>query len=116
MADVIMPKMGDAMTEGKVLTWHKKVGDQVAAGEPLAEIETDKVNVDIEAEEAGTLLEIVVPDGQSAAVGAKIATIGAAGASPGVTSAGTTPTPAPASPPAAARPDPGCCSRHDRTL
>ena len=82
MADIIMPKMGDAMTEGKVLTWRKKVGDTVAQGEPIAEIETDKVNVDIEAEEAGTLVEIVVGEGQSAPVGAKIASIGAAGARP----------------------------------
>lgn len=79
MADVIMPKMGDAMTEGKVLAWRKKVGDQVSKGEPIAEIETDKVNVDIEAEEAGALLDIVVPEGQSAPVGAKIAVIGAPG-------------------------------------
>ena len=82
MADVIMPKMGDAMTEGKVLAWRKKVGDKVAQGEAIAEIETDKVNVDIEAEEAGTLVEIVVGEGQSAPVGAKIAAIGAPGAKP----------------------------------
>ena len=82
MADVIMPKMGDAMTEGKVLTWRKKVCDAVSLGEPIAEIETDKVNVDIEAEEAGTLVEIVVGAGQSAPVGSKIAAIGAPGAKP----------------------------------
>src|SRR3990170_4294467 len=100
MADVIMPKMGDAMTEGKVLIWRKKVGDVVAQGEPIAEIETDKVNVDIEAEEAGTLVEIVVGEGQSAPVGAKIAAIGAPGAQP----AATGPVAAPAKPgtPAAA--------------
>src|SRR3990170_2188972 len=82
MADVIMPKMGDAMTEGKVLTWRKKVGDAVSKGEPVAEIETDKINVDIEAEETGTLVEIVVDAGQSAPVGAKIAAIGPPGAKP----------------------------------
>jgi pyruvate dehydrogenase E2 component (dihydrolipoamide acetyltransferase) len=117
MADVIMPKMGDAMTEGKVLTWRKKVGDQVAAGEPLAEIETDKVNVDIEAEEAGTLLEIAVGEGQSAPVGAKIAVIGAAGASAGAKPTGAAAPPARTSPapaagraqaaPASPRPAPG---------
>ncbi|MEX0766446.1 MAG: dihydrolipoamide acetyltransferase family protein [bacterium] len=80
--DVIMPKMGDAMTEGKVLKWHKRPGDQVRQGEPIAEIETDKVNVDIEAEETGTLLDVVVNEGQTAAVGAKIATIGKAGEKP----------------------------------
>lgn len=99
-----MPKMGDAMTEGKVLTWRKQVGDQVKAGEPIAEIETDKVNVDIEAEDGGTLLEIVVPAGQSAPVGARIAVIGAPGAkverqagapAPAARPAGPAPTPAP---------------------
>jgi pyruvate dehydrogenase E2 component (dihydrolipoamide acetyltransferase) len=98
MADVIMPKMGDAMTEGKVLTWRKKVGEQVAAGEPLAEIETDKVNVDIEAEEAGTLLEIAVGEGQSAPVGAKIAVIGASGATAAGKPAGAAAAPAGTSP------------------
>ena len=45
MAEVIMPKMSDAMTEGKILSWRKQVGDRVARGEVIAEIETDKVNV-----------------------------------------------------------------------
>ncbi len=74
-----MPKMGDAMTEGKILKWRKRPGDPVAKGEALAEIETDKVNVDIEAEEAGTLLEIVVGEGRSAPVGSTIAVIGVLG-------------------------------------
>src|SRR3990172_7392508 len=106
MADVIMPKMGDAMTEGKVLTWRKKVGDAVSLGEPIGEIETDKVNVDIEAEEAGTLVEIVVGAGQSAPVGSKIAAIGAPGAKPAAvkpTAAAEKPSPAG---PAAAKPAP----------
>jgi len=59
VADVIMPKMGDAMTEGKVLSWRKKVGDQVSKGEPIAEIETDKSTVEMEATATGTLAEIV---------------------------------------------------------
>src|SRR3989304_3528087 len=111
MADVIMPKMGDAMTEGKVLIWRKKVGDAVAQGEPIAEIETDKVNVDIEAEEAGTLVEIVVGEGQSAPVGAKIAAIGAPGAQPAATGPVAAPakpgTPAAAPPPSAPARAPG---------
>lgn len=74
-----MPKMGDAMTEGKILKWRKRPGDQVQKGEPIAEIETDKVNVDVEAEESGTLVEIVVSEGQTAAVGAKIAAVGKPG-------------------------------------
>ncbi|MDR7404339.1 MAG: biotin/lipoyl-containing protein, partial [Armatimonadota bacterium] len=79
MAEVIMPKMGDAMTEGRIVRWKKRPGEPVARGDPLAEIETDKVNVDIEAEEAGVLLQILVEEGQSAPVGAPIAIIGAAG-------------------------------------
>ncbi len=74
-----MPKMGDAMTEGKVLKWRKRPGDPVAKGEALAEIETDKVNVDLEAEESGTLLEIVVGEGKSVPVGATIGIIGTPG-------------------------------------
>ena len=49
MAEIIMPKMGDAMTEGKVVRWYKKAGDTVKKGEPVLEIETDKVNLDLEA-------------------------------------------------------------------
>src|SRR3972149_3784444 len=63
MAEVIMPKMGDAMTEGKVLRWMKHPGDTVAAGEAIAEIETDKVNVELPAEESGTLTEILAGAG-----------------------------------------------------
>jgi len=100
VGDVIMPKMGDAMTEGRVLRWRKRPGDPVRAGEAIAEIETDKVNVDLEAEESGTLLEIVVPAGQSAPIGARIAVIGA----PGQQAAeGSTPQPTPAPPPAVSR-------------
>jgi len=72
--------MGDAMTEGKVLKWRKRPGDSVAKGEAIAEIETDKVNVDLEAEEAGTLLEIVVGEGQSVPIGTTIGVIGTVGA------------------------------------
>jgi pyruvate dehydrogenase E2 component (dihydrolipoamide acetyltransferase) len=79
MPEVIMPKMGDAMTEGRILTWKKQPGDAVTKGEPLAEIETDKVNVDLESEADGTLAQILVPAGEVAAVGAPIAMIAAPG-------------------------------------
>src|ERR1051326_4761499 len=69
MAEVIMPKMGDAMTEGKVVRWYKKAGDVVKKGEPVAEIETDKVNLDLEAEADGKLGEIAAGEGQVAPVG-----------------------------------------------
>src|SRR6266851_3655928 len=71
MAEIIMPKMGDAMTEGKVIRWYKKAGDPVKKGEPLLEIETDKVNLDLEAEEDGTLSELAAQEGAPKASEAK---------------------------------------------
>ena len=76
MKTVEMPKMGDTMEEGKILRWLKKVGDTVKRGEFLAEVETDKVNIEIEAFANGVLRRILVPEGQSAAIGASIALIG----------------------------------------
>jgi len=98
MAEVIMPKMGDAMTEGKVLRWMKRPGDRVEPGEALAEIETDKVNVELPAEEAGVLTEIVVSAGGIAPVGGTIAMIGRPGDAPATASAApaaAAPSPAP---------------------
>jgi pyruvate dehydrogenase E2 component (dihydrolipoamide acetyltransferase) len=73
--EIIMPKMGDAMTEGKVLRWYKKAGDAVKKGEPVAEIETDKVNLDLEAESDGTIGEVAATEGQVIPVGGVLATI-----------------------------------------
>ena len=77
MKTVEMPKMGDTMEEGKILRWIKHEGDTVKKGESLAEVETDKVNIEIEAFAGGVLRKILVPEGQSAAIGAGIALIGA---------------------------------------
>jgi pyruvate dehydrogenase E2 component (dihydrolipoamide acetyltransferase) len=81
MAEIIMPKMGDAMTEGKVLRWYKKAGDAVKKGEPVAEIETDKVNLDLEAEDDGTIGEVSAEEGQMVPVGGVLATLLAPGES-----------------------------------
>ncbi len=70
-----MPKMGDAMSEGKVIRWYKKAGDAVKKGEAVLEIETDKVNLDLEAEADGTLGTIAVAEGQMAPVGGVLAKI-----------------------------------------
>lgn len=78
MKTVEMPKMGDSMEEGKILRWIKKEGDPVKKGEMLAEVETDKVNIEIEAFASGVLRKIMVPEGTAAPIGAKIALIGAA--------------------------------------
>ena len=76
MNNVEMPKMGDTMETGKILNWIKKVGDVVKKGEPLAEVETDKVNIEIESFYNGTLRKILVPEGESTPIGAPIALIG----------------------------------------
>lgn len=78
-AEIIMPKMGDAMTEGKVVRWYKKQGDAVKKGEPVLEIETDKVNLDLEAEQDGTIGEVAADEGQTVPVGGRLATIVGAG-------------------------------------
>lgn len=76
MSDIIMPKLGDAMTEGKVIRWYKQPGDEVKKGEPVLEIETDKVNLDLEAESNGVLGEHEVGEGETAQVGATLSTVG----------------------------------------
>src|SRR6185436_12595647 len=79
MAEIIMPKMGDAMTEGKVVRWYKKPGDAVKKGEAVAEIETDKVNLDLEAESEGTLGAHAANEGDMVPVGGVLAKILAPG-------------------------------------
>jgi pyruvate dehydrogenase E2 component (dihydrolipoamide acetyltransferase) len=74
--DIAMPRLSDSMEEGTVLNWLKQVGDEVVVGEELVEIETDKANMGYEADVAGTLLEILVQENESAPVGAVIARIG----------------------------------------
>src|SRR6478672_7571561 len=76
MPEIQMPKLSDTMTEGTVVSWKKKVGDQVNAGEVLAEIETDKATMEWEATDDGVLKEIYVQDGGKVNVGDRIAFIG----------------------------------------
>ena len=59
--DILMPALYTTMTEGKIAKWHKKVGDAVKAGDVLAEIETDKATMEVEAVDEGVLARIVVP-------------------------------------------------------
>ncbi len=121
---VTMPKMGFDMVEGKLLRWLKKVGDPVKAGEPLAEIETEKVNIEFEAPASGVLKAVLIEEGTTVPVGTPIAIIGApeepvevpsavpaaapAAPPPAPTPAASPPSPAPAPAPAAApAPAPG---------
>ncbi|MCC6730770.1 MAG: 2-oxo acid dehydrogenase subunit E2 [Chthonomonadales bacterium] len=103
MAEVRMPKMGDGMVEGTILRWIKQEGDSVALDEPIAEIETDKANAEIPAEEAGVLSGIVVKEGETVPVGATIAHIGDVAQSPAGAARAATPAPAPGPPPDALR-------------
>ena len=90
--EITMPKLSDTMEEGTILRWLKQIGDAVAKGEVLAEVETDKADMELEAEHGGTLSEIRIKEGDSAAVGAVIAVLNDARAA--------------APPPAAAEPAP----------
>jgi pyruvate dehydrogenase E2 component (dihydrolipoamide acetyltransferase) len=80
MAEIVMPRLSDSMEEGTVLKWMKGVGDEVAVGEELVEIETDKANMAYESDVAGTLTEILAPEGETLPIGAPIAIVGDAGA------------------------------------
>jgi pyruvate dehydrogenase E2 component (dihydrolipoamide acetyltransferase) len=108
--DVTMPKLSDTMEEGKVLRWLKYVGDRVAPGDVLAEVETDKANMELEAYDEGVLAEVRAQEGDTVPVGAVIAVLAAPGE--GMTAA---PPPAPpgesvtAAPPPA---PPGAASAH----
>jgi pyruvate dehydrogenase E2 component (dihydrolipoamide acetyltransferase) len=73
--DVMMPNLGYDMEDGKIQRWLKQVGDSVERGEPIAEIETDKTTVEMESMASGTLAEIVVAEGERAAIGSVIAVI-----------------------------------------
>ncbi|MEU7199169.1 2-oxoglutarate dehydrogenase, E2 component, dihydrolipoamide succinyltransferase [Streptomyces sp. NPDC045470] len=90
--DVVLPALGESVTEGTVTRWLKEVGEEVAEDEPLLEVSTDKVDTEIPAPAAGVLLEIVVGEDETAEVGAKLAVIGQKGAA----QAPAAPAPAPA--------------------
>jgi pyruvate dehydrogenase E2 component (dihydrolipoamide acetyltransferase) len=77
--DVLMPKLSDTMEEGKILKWLKQPGDTVKSGDVLAEVETDKANMEIESFDEGVVTDLKVAEGESAPVGAVIAVLGAAG-------------------------------------
>ncbi|WP_338867272.1 pyruvate dehydrogenase complex dihydrolipoamide acetyltransferase [Myxococcus stipitatus] len=95
-----MPSLSPTMTEGKIVKWLKKVGDKVSSGEALAEVETDKSNLEIEAYDDGYVLQILVEANQTAAVGAPIAYIGKQGEKVAGGSAAPAPQAAPAPAPA----------------
>jgi pyruvate dehydrogenase E2 component (dihydrolipoamide acetyltransferase) len=80
--DIVMPRLSDSMEEGTILTWLKNVGEEVGIGDELVEIETDKANMAYEADVAGTVLEVLVEAGGTAAIGEPIARVGEPGEAP----------------------------------
>src|SRR6266481_9999899 len=80
--EITMPKLSDTMEEGKILRWLKHPGDEVHHGDALAEVETDKADMVLEAYGDGVLDEVKLKEGESAPVGAVIATLRGAGEAP----------------------------------
>ena len=76
MAEIVMPRLSDSMEEGTVLRWLKSPGDEVAVGDELVEIETDKANMVYESDLAGTLVEVLAQEGDTLPVGDTIARVG----------------------------------------
>ena len=119
-AEITMPQLSDTMTEGTVIKWHKREGDKVRAGEEIADVETDKAVMPMEAFESGTLAVIKVKEGEKIVVGGVLAVIAtgsekvddvkktyAAGGG-GSSSAAAPPKPAPAAQPTPTAPSKYC--------
>ncbi len=93
---VVMPQMGESITEGTVSKWLKKVGDDIAKDEPLLEISTDKVDAEVPSPAAGKLLSISVNEGETVEVGSVLAMVGAEGSTPVQSPKSQAPSPQPA--------------------
>src|SRR5215218_2601813 len=99
--EIRVPTLGESVSEATVGRWFKKPGDAIKADEPLVELETDKVTLEVNAPSAGVLAEITAKDGETVGVGALLGSISAGGAA---TAAPVAPAAAPA--PAAEAPKP----------
>ncbi|WP_292217211.1 biotin/lipoyl-containing protein, partial [Mesorhizobium sp.] len=77
--EIRVPTLGESVTEATIGKWFKKVGDAIAADEPLVELETDKVTVEVPSPGAGTLGEIIAKEGETVGVGALLGSISAGG-------------------------------------
>src|SRR5260370_11613928 len=103
MTEIRVPTLGESVTEATIGKWFKKPGDAVAVDEPLVELETDKVTIEVPAPAAGVLSEIAAKDGETVAVGALLGQIkdgGTAKAAPSAQPAAPPPPPKPAAQPA----------------
>jgi pyruvate dehydrogenase E2 component (dihydrolipoamide acetyltransferase) len=110
--DITMPQLGETVTEGTITRWFKQVGERVEADEPLFEVSTDKVDSEVPAPSAGFLAEIVVPEGDTADVGARLAVLsddavaGASAPAPPARAPAPEPAPPETAAPAAVAPEP----------
>lgn len=107
--DVIMPQMGESIAEGTITKWLKQVGDHVERDEPLFEISTDKVDAEIPAPAEGTLLEVIVQEGETVNINTVVARIGAKGET-ATTEAPAKPAPAAKEPAPTAAPQPSAAA------
>src|SRR5881396_955767 len=80
MSEITMPRLSDTMEEGTIAKWLKSPGDEIKKGDILAEIETDKATMDLEAYEAGTLQQLLVKEGETVPIGQPVALIGSGAA------------------------------------
>ena len=80
--EVVMPPMGDSVSEGSILEWHKQEGDEVSEDETLVEISTDKVDAEVPAPVSGTVVKIHAAEGDTVGVGRKVVAGGPASAPP----------------------------------
>ncbi len=93
--NIEMPKLSDTMTEGTLIKWHKQVGDEIEIGDVIAEVETDKATMEMEAFDEGTITEILIQEGEKAPIGSTLAVLDGDGAGAAPAPAAAAPFPAP---------------------
>ncbi|MFG1333321.1 2-oxoglutarate dehydrogenase complex dihydrolipoyllysine-residue succinyltransferase [Xanthobacter autotrophicus] len=108
--EIRVPTLGESVTEATIGKWFKKPGDTVKADEPLVELETDKVTVEVPAPAAGVLAEIIAKDGDTVGVGALLGSIGAGSGAAAAAPAAAAPAPAAAAPAPAPAPAPAAAA------
>jgi pyruvate dehydrogenase E2 component (dihydrolipoamide acetyltransferase) len=110
--NIEMPKLSDTMTEGTLIKWHKKLGDTVSIGDVLAEVETDKATMEMEAFDEGVITEILIQEGEKAPIGGVLAVLDGDSGSPAPAAKTPAKAPAPAAPQAASQAAPAPQASH----
>ncbi len=110
--NIEMPKLSDTMTEGTLIKWHKKLGDTVSIGDVLAEVETDKATMEMEAFDEGVITEILIQEGEKAPIGGVLAVLDGDSGSPAPAAKTPAKAPAPAAPQASPQAAPAPQASH----